>query len=61
MLCTFQNLDGVSIFFVFISGVVFIFVASLGFIITGLMNGAIVGAQPLGSLHVDIYGLDPEV
>ena len=49
------------IFFVFISGVVFIFVASLGFIITGLMNGAIVGAQPLGSLHVDIYGLDPEV
>jgi len=49
------------ILFVVISGVVFVYVVGLGFIITGLMNGAIVGAQPLGALHVAIYGLDPDV
>ena len=35
--------------------------AAILFIITGQMNGAIVGGKPLGQLHVSIYGLDPAV
>ncbi len=47
--------------FVLISVVVAVFVALLGFIITGLMNGGIVAGRPLGPLHTWIYGLDPAV
>ncbi|HIG43372.1 MAG: ABC transporter ATP-binding protein [bacterium] len=49
------------IFFVVCSALVFLFTTVLGFIITGLLNGGIIGAKPLGPLHVGIYGLDPAV
>ena len=45
--------------FILISVAIAIFSAALLFIITGLMNGGIVGGRPLGQLHVAIYGLDP--
>ena len=47
--------------FVLVSIAIAIFSAALLFIITGLMNGGIVGGRPLGQLHVMIYGLDPAV
>ena len=47
--------------FVLVSMAVALVVAALGFIVTGLMNGGIVGGKPLGPLHVAIYGLDPAV
>ena len=47
--------------FVLVSVAVALIVAGLGFVITGLMNGGIVGGKPLGPLHVAIYGLDPAV
>lgn len=49
------------VIFVIVSVAVALFSAVLLFIITGLMNGAIVGGKPLGQLHVLIYGLDPEI
>ena len=49
------------IIFVLVSVVIALFSAALLFIITGLMNGAIVGGKPLGQVHVSIYGLDPAV
>lgn len=49
------------VIFVLISVFIALFSAALLFIITGLMNGAIVGGKPLGQLHVLIYGLDPAV
>lgn len=45
--------------FVIVSVAIAIFSAALLFVITGLMNGGIVGGKPLGQLHVTIYGLDP--
>ena len=45
--------------FIVVSVAIAIFSAALLFIITGLMNGGIVGGRPLGALHVTIYGLDP--
>ena len=47
--------------FVVVSVAIALFIAALLFIITGLMNGGIVGGKPLGALHVTIYGLDPAV
>ena len=47
--------------FVAVSVAIALFIAALLFIITGLMNGGIVGGKPLGALHVAIYGLDPAV
>ena len=47
--------------FILVSVAIAIFSAALLFIITGLMNGGIVGGRPLGQLHVTIYGLDPAV
>ena len=47
--------------FVAISVVAAVFSAACLFIITGLMNGGIIGGRPLGPLHVAIYGLDPAV
>ena len=49
------------VIFVLVSVVIALFSAVLLFIITGLMNGAIVGGKPLGMLHVSIYRLDPAV
>ena len=49
------------IFFVVCSALVFLFTTALGFIITGLVNGGIIGGKPLGLLHAGIYGLDPAV
>lgn len=49
------------VIFVLVSVVIALFSAALLFIITALMNGAIVGGKPLGQLHVLIYGLDPAV
>ena len=49
------------VIFVLVSVAIALFSAALLFIITGLMNGAIVGGKPLGQLHVAIYGLDPAV
>jgi hypothetical protein len=34
---------------------------ALGFVITGLVNSSLIGGQPLGVLHTQIYGLDPAV
>ena len=47
--------------FVVVSVAIALFSAVLLFVITGLMNGGIVGGRPLGDLHVAIYGLDPAV
>ena len=47
--------------FVLVSVAVALVVAGSGFVITGLMNGGIVGGKPLGQLHIAIYGLDPAV
>ena len=47
--------------FVLVSVAIALLSAARLFIITGLMNGAIVGGKPLGQLHVSIYGLDPAV
>ena len=49
------------VIFVLVSVAIALFSAALLFIITALMNGAIVGGKPLGQLHVLIYGLDPAV
>ena len=49
------------VIFVLVSVMIALFSAVLLFIITGLMNGGIVGGKPLGQLHALIYGLDPAV
>ncbi len=49
------------LFFVVCSALVFLFATTLGFIVTGLINGGIIGGKPLGLLHAGIYGLDPAV
>ena len=48
-------------FFVLCSALVFLFTTTLGFIVTGLVSGGIIGGKPLGALHAGIYGLDPMV
>jgi ATP-binding cassette subfamily B protein len=47
--------------FVALSGVVFLIGAGLGFIIIGLLNGGVIGGQPLGTFHATIFDLDPAV
>ena len=45
--------------FVAVSAAIALFVAGSVFVITGLMNGGIVAARPLGDMHIALYGLDP--
>ena len=49
------------ILFVVCSALVFLFTATSGFIIIGLVNNGILAGKPLGLLHTGIYGLDPAV
>lgn len=47
--------------FVVVSLLLFAYSAGFGFIIVGIINGGMLAAEPLGSFHVAIFGLDPAV
>ena len=47
--------------FIAVSAVIFLFSAAFGFIVTGLMQGGLVGGKPLGSFTAALYGLDPAI
>ncbi|MCZ6656579.1 MAG: ABC transporter ATP-binding protein [Gammaproteobacteria bacterium] len=47
--------------FVAASAAIFVFLVVYGLVIVGLAYGGMMVGEPLGSLHVAIYGLDPDV
>ncbi|MFP6807461.1 MAG: ABC transporter transmembrane domain-containing protein [Pseudomonadales bacterium] len=49
------------VIFLAASGVIFVYAAVLGIILVGLVFSGIIAGEPLGNLHVVLYGLDPKV
>ena len=47
--------------FLGVSAVLFVFLTAYGFVIVGMIQNGIITGEPLGSIHVAIYGLDPDV
>ncbi len=47
--------------FLGVSAVLFVFLTAYGFVIVGMIQNGIITGEPLGSIHVAVYGLDPAV
>ncbi|MEE8245364.1 MAG: ABC transporter ATP-binding protein [Pseudomonadales bacterium] len=47
--------------FVAASSAIFVFLVVYGLVIVGLVYGGMIAGEPLGSIHIAIYGLDPDI